>query len=241
MSFKPGEKIRLHDGRVFKVGKGGSLPRMQRKHLHEKLSTVRGFVRGELVDCVTGDVQRGDWHENVITQYGHQQIVRNYAGLASSASSVAATVTSDLGLARFWGIGYHTQAQSSNFSTQTAIDSTEYGLASTGGVSRATVSVGSQLLSGTWTLSQSFQYASSQITHAQTVNCIAQYHNSSVGAGTAHSLATFASSTKGTTQALNVTYNFVFSTVLAYALFGSLAYLYVKLFLVAAAMGVFAA
>lgn len=210
MSFKQGEKIILHDGTVRRVGRGGRLPRIKRAPQDRAL--IRGFVRGELVDAVSGEKQVGDWHENVITTYGHGMIVRNYAGLASSASSVAATVTSDMGFARFWAIGYHTQAQSSNFSTMSAIDSTEYGLHSTGGVSRATVSVGSQLLSGTWSLSQSFQYASTHISHAQTVNCIAQYHTSSCGAGTAHSLATFASSTKGTTQALNVTYNWVFST-----------------------------
>ncbi len=210
MSFKQGEKIILHDGRVRRVGKGGRLPKVKRGPHDSAL--IRGFIRGALVDCVSGEVKQGDWHENVITTYGHGMVVRNYAGLASSASSVAATVTSDMGFARFWGIGYMTQAQSSNFSTMSAIDSTEYGLHSTGGVSRATVSVGSQLLSGTWSLSQSFQYASTHISHAQTVNCIAQYHTSSVGAGTAHTLATFASSTKGTTQALNVTYNFVFST-----------------------------
>lgn len=208
MSFKQGEKIHAHNGRTYRVGKDGKLPNMGKRDV----ARVRGFIRGEMIDCVTGEKQTGDWHENVITTYGHGMVVRNYAGLASSASTVAATVLSDLGLARFWGIGYQTQAQSSNFSTMSAIDSTEWALASTGGVSRATVSVGSQLLSGTWSLSQSFQYVSSYISHAQTVNCIAQYHNSSVGAGTAHSLATFASSTKGTTQALNVTYNFVFST-----------------------------
>ena len=208
MSFKQGERIHAHNGRTYRVGKGGKLPKMGKR----EVGRMRGFIRGELVDMTTGESKQGDWHENVITEYGHRMVVRNYAGLASSASSVAATVISDLGLARYWGIGYQTQAQSSNFSTMSAIDSTEWGLHSTGGVSRATVSVGSQLLSGTWSLSQSFQYASTHISHAQTVNCIAQYHNSSVGAGTAHSLATFASSTKGTTQALNVTYNFVFST-----------------------------
>lgn len=207
MSFKRGERIHAHNGRTYTVGAGGKLPKMGKRDV----SRLRGFIRGELIDELTGDKQTGDWHENVITEYGHRMVVRNYAGLASSASSVAATVLSDLGLARFWGIGYMTQAQSSNFSTMSAIDSTEWGIQSTGGVSRATISAGSQLLSGTWSLSQSFQYASTQISHAQTVNCIAQYHNSSVGAGTAHSLATFASSTKGTTQALNVTYNWVFS------------------------------
>jgi hypothetical protein len=207
MSFKQGELIHTHDGKVHRVGKGGKLPKMRRER-----SAVRGFIRGQLVDCLTGEMKTGDWHENVITTYGFGIVVRNYAGLASSASSVAATVTSDMGFARFWGLGYMTEAQSSNFSTMSKIDSTEWPLASTGGASRATVSVGSQLYSGTYSLSQSFQYASSQISHAQTVNCIAQYHHSSVGSGTAHSLATFASSTKGTTQALNVTYNWVFST-----------------------------
>ena len=210
MSFKQGEIIHTHDGRKHRVGRGGKLPKMKRGR--NEISSIRGFVRGSLVDCTSGEVRQGDWHENVITTYGHGMVVRNYAGLASSASSVAATVTSDMGFARFWGIGYHTNTNSALFSTMSAIDSTEYGLHSTGGVSRATVSVGSQLLSGTWSLSQSFQYASTNISNAVTVNCIAQYHTSSVGAGTAHSLATFASSTKGTTQALNVTYNWVFST-----------------------------
>jgi hypothetical protein len=210
MSFKQGEVIHTHDGKRHRVGKDGKLPRMKRGR--DEVSSIRGFIRGALVDCISGEKVQGDWHENVITTYGHGMVVRNYAGLASSASSVAATVLSDLGLARFWGIGYMTNTNSALFSTMSAIDSTEYGLHSTGGVSRATVSVGSQLLAGTWSLSQSFQYASTNISHAVTVNAIAQYHTSSCGAGTAHTLATFASSTKGTTQALNVTYNFVFST-----------------------------
>ncbi len=209
--FNKGDKIHTHDGKVHTVRERNKLPKSMKGRPGET-PRIRGFIRGALVDCLTGEEQTGDFYENVITTYGHGMVVRNYAGLASSASSVAATVTSDMGFARFWAIGYQTQAQSSNFSTMSAIDSTEWALASTGGVSRATVSVGSQLLSGTWTLSQSFQYVSSYISHAQTVNCIAQYHTSSVGAGTAHSLATFASSTKGTTQALNITYNFVFST-----------------------------
>jgi len=209
MSFNKGDKIHLHDGRIVTVRRKGVVPKIHRAPGDN--SRIRGFIRAAIVE-MDGSEHPADWHENIVTEYGHGMIVRNYVGLASSASSVAATVLSDLGLARFWGLGYHTQAQSSNFSTQSAIDSTEYGLASTGGVSRATVSVGSQRLSGTWSLSQSFQYESSRISHAVTVNCIAQYHNSSVGAGTAHSLATFASSTKGTTQALNCTYNWLFST-----------------------------
>src|SRR5688572_14127289 len=126
MSFRKGERIHTHDGQVHVVRRTGRLPKIKRGPQDRAL--IRGFIRGALVDCVTGEEKVGDWHENVITTYGHGMVVRNYAGLASSASSVAATVTSDMGFARFWGIGYMTQAQSSNFSTMSAIDSTEYGL-----------------------------------------------------------------------------------------------------------------
>jgi hypothetical protein len=194
--FSKGDKIHTHDGQVHVVRRRGQVPKMGAM----EMPRIRGFVRGALVDCLSGERKTGDWHENVITTYGHGMVIKNFVGLAGSS------------YASFWGIGYHTQAQSSNFSTATIIDSTEYGLHSTGGVSRATVSVGSQTLSGTWTLSQSFQYASTHISHAQTVNAIAQYGHSSVGSGSAMSIATFASSTKGTTQALNITYNWVFST-----------------------------
>ncbi len=215
--FKQGEKIHTHDGKVHRVKKGGVLPRMSRNRV--EMPRIRGFVRGELVDCVSGDKQTGDWHENVITTYGHGAVIRAFVGLQSSQGSTAssaATVLSDLGLARYWGIGHMTEAQSSNFSTKSAIDSSEQGTASTSGSTaggaRATVSVGIQSLAATWTLSQSFQYVSTAISNIVTLNCIAQYHNATVGSGTALSLATFASSTKGTTQALNVTYNWVFST-----------------------------
>ena len=195
--FKKGDKIHLHDGRVVRVRKAG-IPKIRRKP--GETASIRGFLRGSLVDCLSGEEQVGDWHENVITTYGHGLVIKNFVGLAGSS------------FASFWGIGYHTEAQSSNFSSQSKIDSTEWATASTGGVARLTVSASTQTLSGTWTLSQSAQYVSSAISHAQTVNCIAQYAHSSVGSGTAISLATFASSTKGTTQALNITYNWAFST-----------------------------
>jgi hypothetical protein len=194
--FNKGDKIHLHDGRVVPVRKRG-IPKIKRAP--SEGAAIRGFVRGALVDCLTGEQRTGDWHENVVTTYGHGMVIKNFVGLAGSS------------FASFWGIGYHTEAQSSNFSTMASIQ-TEYGLHSTGGVSRATVSLGTQTLSGTWTLSQSFQYASTHISHAQPVNCIAQYGHSSVGSGTAMSLATFASSTKGTTQALNISYSWLFST-----------------------------
>jgi len=215
MSFQPGDKIHTHDGKVHRVRRKDQVPKMRRADV----SRIRGFVRGELVDCETGERQLGDWYENVITTYGHGAVIRAFVGLQSSQGSTAssaATVLSDLGLARYWGIGHMTEAQSSNFSTKSAIDSSEQGTASTSGSTaggaRATVSAGIQSLAATWTLSQSFQYVSTAISNAVTLNCIAQYHNATVGSGTALSLATFASSTKGTTQALNVTYNWVFST-----------------------------
>src|SRR5678815_2955737 len=194
--FKKGDKIHTHDGSTYRVRRSGRVPRMKKNP--GEAPRIRGFIRGALVDCMTGEEKVGDWHENVITTYGHGQVIRNFVGLANSS------------FASFWGIGYHTEAQSSNFSTQSIIDSTEWALHSSGGSSRATVSAGSQTLSGTWTLSQSFQYASTHISHAQTVNCIAQFGNSSRGTASAYSIATFASSTKGTTQALNITYNWLF-------------------------------
>jgi len=193
--FKKGDKIHTHDGAVHTARRDG-IPKMGK----QEMPRIRGFIRGALVDCVTGEEKLGDWHENVITTYGHGQIIRNFVGLAGSS------------YASFWGLGYMTDAQSSNFSTMSVIDSTEWALHSSGGSSRATVSAGSQTLSGTWTLSQSFQYASTHISHAQTVNCIAQFGNSSRGTASGYSFATFASSTKGTTQALNITYNWLFST-----------------------------
>jgi len=197
--FKPGEIIRTHDGKSHRATRSGRFPRSMAKKPGE-MPRIRGFVRGALVDCLTGEERVGDWHENVITTYGHGMVIKNFVGLAGSS------------YASFWGLGYQTEAQSSNFSTMSKIDSTEWATASTGGAARATVSAGSQTLSGTWTLSQSFQYVSTAISNAVTVNCVAQYGHSSVGSGTAMSLATFASSTKGTTQALNITYNWVFST-----------------------------
>jgi hypothetical protein len=196
--FQKGDKIHTHDGKVHKVRSRSGVPKSM--HTPMEMPAIRGFVRGALVDCLTGEERVGDWHENVITTYGHGMVIKNFVGLAGNSH------------ASFWGIGYQTEAQSSNFSSMSKIDSTEWATASTGGAVRATVSLGTQTLSGTWTLSQSFQYVSTAISHAQTVNCIAQYGHSSVGSGTAMSLATFASSTKGTTQALNITYNWLFST-----------------------------
>jgi hypothetical protein len=173
-------------------------------------------VRGALVDP-DGTEHRGEWHENVITVWGHQQVVRNWAGLALSATSASAANITDLGLARYWAIGSMSNTTAStNFSTISSILQTEYGSASGGAgtASRAAVSAGGglQALSGTWTLSQTHAYAATDILHGATLNCIAQHSNVSASSGSALSIAVFDSSTKGTTQALNLTYNFLFST-----------------------------
>jgi len=207
--FKKGDRVHLHDGSIVEVRRknSGNIRRPKSER-----SLIRGFIRASLVDCLTGEEQAGDWHENIVTQAGHQMIVRNFVGIQSSHSSAVAVQTSDVGWARYWGIGNFTEAASSNFSTIVSMHS-EYGVSSTQTTgSRIAVSSGIQALSGTWSLSQSFQYASSHISHAVALNCIGQFVNASAGTGTALSLATFASSTKGTTQALNVTYNWLFST-----------------------------
>src|SRR5512135_1097217 len=163
--FQKGDKIHTHDGKVHTVrSRSGKLPKSLWKNEQPRM---RGFVRGALVDCLSGETQTGDYHENVVTTYGYNAAARAFAGLASSANSAAATVLSDLGLAKYWGIGYMTQAQSSNFSTMSAIDSTEWATASTGGTARATVSAGTQGISGTGTLVQQFQYVSTALSNAQ--------------------------------------------------------------------------
>lgn len=200
--FKPGDRVHLHGGRVLKIGQSGQLPRSRRRGRPGEMPRIRGFIRGALVDSISGEERVGDWHENVITTYGHGIVIKNFIG---SAGSTAAS---------WWGIGWHNNTSTSNYSTLTNIGSSEYGSASTNNTtgSRVVVSSGMQTLSGTWSLSQSLAIPSSCISHAVTIDCVAQYCNSSVGAGTALSLATFASSTKGTTQALNLTYNWLFST-----------------------------
>lgn len=218
MSFRKGDRVHLHDGTVEVLRRKNQVPRRSKG---QEGAFIRGFVRGELVDTVTGEKQTGDWHENTITTWGHGLIVKNFVGIIQNATSnvnnSAATVQSDLGLARYWGLGYWTAAASaaSDLSTASAIVGSEWALNSNsaaGSGARNTVSLGSQVLAGTWSLSQSLAYASSQISNAVTVNAIVQHSNSSVGVGTALSIALFNSSTKGTTQALNITYSWTFGT-----------------------------
>ena len=205
--FKQGDRVHMHDGTVHVVDHDG-LPsglraRRKRRVAGEAGVRVRGFMRGALVDSLTGKEEMGDWYENVITQEGHRQIIRNFVGLTGSA------------MAQWWAIGSTTVAASSDFSTTSVITS-EWGTASASGVNaagagRANVAA-NQSYSSIWTLTQSFQYASSQINSTCTINALAQCSQSSMVGGSVLSLATFASSTKGSSQALNVTYNWSFGT-----------------------------
>src|SRR5690348_16994285 len=98
--FNKGDRIHTHDGKVHVVRTRGKAPYMGRMEQPK----IRGFVRGALIDAESGERRVGDWHENVITTYGHGMVIKNFVGLAGSS------------FASFWGIGYHTEAQSSNFS-----------------------------------------------------------------------------------------------------------------------------
>ena len=80
MSFKRGEKLHTHDGKVHRITRTGRLPKIA-----GEMPRIRGFVRGALVDCLTGEERVGDWHENVITTYGHGLIIKNFVGLAGSS------------------------------------------------------------------------------------------------------------------------------------------------------------
>lgn len=217
--FNKGDKVHLHDGTVQTIRRKGQLPRKSKGREHVP---IRGFVRGELVDCLTGERQLGDWHENTITSFGHGMLVKNFVGIKQAATSgvtgsSAGNIT-DLGLARYWGVGYHsvTNEAASLLSTMTGVNSVEYaissGVASSG---RACLTGAYQCLSGVSALSQTYQYASTDLASGATVasvNAIMQHSTASVGAGTALSIALFSSSTKSTSQALNVTYNWVMGT-----------------------------
>lgn len=219
--FKKGERIHLHGGRVHVVRKKGG----ETWPPGNEGAAIRGFMRIGLVDMLTGHEDYiGDWHENAITTFGHRQIVRNFAGLLTSASSVTATGTDQCGFGRYWALGSvsnTSSTQSSNYTTVTHMSAwgTEWGSASTDGANVGARQVPYQSLDATWTLSQTYQYASTNF-HSTSVplNAIAEMAVSSVTAtatnvpASALSLATFAAITKSSNQALNVTYNWLFST-----------------------------
>lgn len=200
--FQKGDRVHLHDGSVITVRRKGHIPRRPKGH---ELVPIRGFVRGQIIDPNTNEVlQDTEWHENVITTYGHGIIIRNF--VASSAGS---------GAAIYWAIGRHTSDASGAFTGVVTMQS-EYGLSqgtSTGG-GRANLSAapGTQVIAGTWTLSQSYGYANSVIVDGAVLNAIGNAINANRNGGSLVSIATFQEVTKYASAALNLTYNWVFST-----------------------------
>ena len=146
--FHKGDKIRLKNGRLHTMKTDGLPPRAGRRSRSKdtsELPVIRGFIRGALVDVVTGEGEPSDWAENVITVTGHSTIIRNFIGAAGSS------------VAQWWGLGSttNTAAASSNLSTAQLLTS-EYGTQSVGAgtATRANVSL-SQAIAGVWTLSAS--------------------------------------------------------------------------------------
>jgi len=152
---------------------------------------LRGFVRGALVDP-DGTTHLGDWHENIITTKGVEHVMLLFATTGGAQGNWIA-------------VGNNTATLSS---TQTAMQ-TEYAPSTSGGTARIQPTVST---SSYGTLSYTASYASSQITSTATINGVAIHAVSSTGSGSAYSIATFNSSTKGSTQALNVTYTWNFAT-----------------------------
>lgn len=156
---------------------------------------IRGFARGCLIDP-DGTEHMGDWHENALSTTGVQNIMLLLC--ASTRGTVAGAFPGWI------AVGSHTAANSvsSGLNTEYAPDTS--GASTRKGVATATASVG--------TLSYTAAFASSEITSNATINAVAILNSASTTAGTAFSIATFASSTKGANQALNVTYQWNFAT-----------------------------
>ena len=90
--FKKGTRVHLHDGSIHTMKRDGLPPRAKRagNPAFAEASKVRGFVRGALVHP-DGAAETGDWHENIVTALGHNQIVKNFGGLTGSARTPPGT------------------------------------------------------------------------------------------------------------------------------------------------------
>lgn len=154
---------------------------------------IRGFVRGALIDP-DGTEHMGDWHENALSTTGIMNIMHCVVGGASS------TIGTWIAVGTMSGGAVNSVTSGLN---------TEYAPATDGTSGRKTASTAS---SAVGTLSYTAAFASSEVTSNATINAVAIMNSSRTGAGTSYSIATFASSTKGSNQALNVTYQWNFAT-----------------------------
>ena len=160
----------------------------------EGIVRIRGFVRGCLVDP-DGTEHYGDWHENAITTKGVQMVMNNFV-----------TYDSDALPGTRMGVGNHTGAIAS---TASAFNSTEYSPL-TGTTSRRQSAAVSSAAYGTMSFTQAF--ASSDISNNVAINAVGIFGVSTIGSGSAYSIATFTESSKSSTQALNITYVWNFAT-----------------------------
>lgn len=144
---------------------------------------VRGFVRAALVDVKTGQITMGDWTENAITAEGFQNYIVGSVGAVAGSKQIS-----------HMQLGTQTTAPSS--SQQSASGEFEARKATT----NTFVANGTLRMTGSWATNEATQ---------SNVGAVALYNTSS--AGTAASVATFATSAKTTNQTLNITYEYRFA------------------------------
>lgn len=144
---------------------------------------IRGFVRAALHDVRTGRVIMGRWHENAITADGFQNYIVGPPGAIGGSKTVT-----------------HLQV-----ATQTTAPTSSQTSASGEFEARKTTS-NSFVANGT--LRATASWATNEATQS-TLGAVAIYNTSS--AGTAGSIATFATSNKTTDQTLSITYEWRFA------------------------------
>lgn len=144
---------------------------------------VRGFVRAALVDQRTGEIRVGPWTENAITADGFQSYIVQSIGSGLTGKQVG-----------YMQLATQTDAPSSS---QTAASGEFEARKST---TNSFVANGTLRATASWATNEATQ---------SNVGAVALYNVTS--AGTAGSVATFASSAKSTTQTLNLTYEWRFS------------------------------
>lgn len=144
---------------------------------------VRGFVRVQLVNARTGEIDVDKTFENAITANGFQHYIAGSLGAIAGSKQVS-----------------HMQV-----ATQTAAPTSSQTSASGEFEARKGVTAS---FTGNGTAQFTAQYATNEATQS-TLGAVALYNTSA--AGTAACVATFATSNKTTDQTLNITYQIRFS------------------------------
>jgi hypothetical protein len=161
---------------------------------------IRGFVRAALVDP-DGTEHCSNWHENALTSLGVQNMMNCFATTGNAAGYIA--------------VGNHTDATSNVYSKGAVGLQTEYVPNTSSGSARKAVGQSTSFSgasSQTGIISFTASFASSEITSNATVNAVGIFSHASTHTTGCYSIATFTSSTKGSTQALNITYTYNLAT-----------------------------